>query len=249
MARGSRVPDSFAKVEGSPGEKPRLVGFVRATWPLLLIMAAAGYLLRAALPVPGLTRTMIGFLLVLLCGVLAYSIVWSERRLSMFIKGARGEERVARVLAFLPSGYRVFHGLSMSSGMFSQARDYDHVVVGPTGVFVVETKNWSGKITMEDGKILQDGEEPDRPPLEQVKEGASDLRRRLAEDVDVDVAVQPVLCFVGGALQGGTTGASGVVVCAADVLESVITVTLETPLGKAAQEKVVTYLERLMSAE
>ena len=33
----------------------------------------------------------------------------------------------------------------------------DHVVVGPSGVFVVDTKNWSGRIEVRVGVLRQDG--------------------------------------------------------------------------------------------
>ncbi|MBN1270017.1 MAG: NERD domain-containing protein [Kiritimatiellae bacterium] len=240
---------AFARVQGSPGERPRLVGFARATWPLLIILAAAGYLLRAALPAPALSPTAIGFLLLLLCGVLAYAIVWSERRLSQFIKGARGEELVARALAFLSAEYRVFHGVSMSRGLLARRGDYDHVVVGPTGIFVLETKNWSGLITVSDGEILCDDIEPDRPPLEQVRQGAADLRRRLQEEAGVNVTVHPVLCFAGGRLVGGTTGVEGVVVCTIHALEQVLKDSVDAPLAKDVRDRVVGFLEALVAAE
>ena len=67
-------------------------------------------------------------------------LAWGDRRLGNFLKGAKGEEWVARELSFLDSNYTVFNGLRLGSGKYN----LDHVIVGPSGIFVVETKNWKG---------------------------------------------------------------------------------------------------------
>ena len=55
-----------ARVFGSPGLQPRLAGLLRVAWPLLLVSLAAGYLLRAALPLPALGVVTAGFLFLVL---------------------------------------------------------------------------------------------------------------------------------------------------------------------------------------
>lgn len=66
--------------------------------------------------------------------------------------GAEGEERVARALSKLPETYTVINDyrLEFSRPIYDRNRDdriysmqIDHVVVGPTGLYLVETKNWS----------------------------------------------------------------------------------------------------------
>src|SRR5688572_28353468 len=55
-------------------------------------------------------------------------------------RGIEGEERVAALLDSLqPEGITVIHDLEIGRG------NADHVLVGPTGVFVVETKDWGGR--------------------------------------------------------------------------------------------------------
>ena len=63
----------------------------------------------------------------------------------------------------------------------------DHVIVGPAGVFTVETKTWS-KPAKGDAKVVFDGErvringfEPDRNPIVQAKAQARWLKEVLAE--------------------------------------------------------------------
>jgi len=55
--------------------------------------------------------------------------------------GALGELEVARLLARLDDSWTVLHAVPVGSGM----TDIDHVLVGPRGVFTVNTKNHSGK--------------------------------------------------------------------------------------------------------
>ncbi|MDJ0324777.1 nuclease-related domain-containing protein [Cryobacterium sp. PH31-AA6] len=55
--------------------------------------------------------------------------------------GAKGEIAVARVLATLPAGWTVFHALPIGK----KGADIDHLLIGPGGVFTINTKNHAGK--------------------------------------------------------------------------------------------------------
>ncbi len=81
-----------------------------------------------------------------------------ERILSVFRRhkylfyGAEGEERVKRELSRLPDTFTVINDywLQFSQPIYDRNNDdriysiqIDHVVVGPTGLYLVETKNWS----------------------------------------------------------------------------------------------------------
>lgn len=69
-----------------------------------------------------------------------------------YLKGATGEHRVAQTINDLPDGFFVIHDLAKPFG------NLDHVVIGSTGVFVLETKNWKGVITPDGrGGILHNG--------------------------------------------------------------------------------------------
>jgi Nuclease-related domain len=77
--------------------------------------------------------------------------VYETERIN-FLKGATGEQIVARKIDDLPDGFCVIHDLATPFG------NLDHVVVGPTGVFVLETKNWKGVIEPDGrGGILHNG--------------------------------------------------------------------------------------------
>ena len=51
--------------------------------------------------------------------------------------GAEGEEEVARRLGRLSEGWRVLHSIPVGE----KGSDIDHVVIGPPGVFTLNTKN------------------------------------------------------------------------------------------------------------
>ena len=64
--------------------------------------------------------------------------------------GALGEERTGKILAPLESlGFRVIHDRLIPG---SKA-NIDHVVVGPPGVFTVESKNYTGKLSVRHGEV------------------------------------------------------------------------------------------------
>jgi hypothetical protein len=225
-AMNEKPATRFAKVYGSPGQGPRTLGPVRVFWPLIPICFTAGWLLHAALPVPRLSTSQAGVLFVLLAATLAAFTVWSGRRLHSFLKGAEGEETVARTLSFLPANHTVFNDLQLDRG----GPNFDHIVVAPAGLFVIETKNWNGDITFQNGQVLCNGHAPSRPPLKQVKEEASALLDHLSAAGCPETPVYPVICFVGNRPLGGLANVGGVRICTETDLSNLFENSLETPL-------------------
>ncbi len=75
-----------------------------------------------------------------------------ERARISFRKGAVGEALIAYILQGLPGDYVVINDLSTPFG------NIDSVVVGPTGVYAVDAKNWKGVVTADDsGGLLLNG--------------------------------------------------------------------------------------------
>ena len=62
------------------------------------------------------------------------------------VRGTRGESKVSRRLGlFLPSGsYEIFDDVTLPTAR--STTQIDHIVISPFGVFVIETKNYSGWI-------------------------------------------------------------------------------------------------------
>lgn len=109
-----------------------------------------------------------------------------------------GEKAVGQFLDELRSkGYQVFHDI------VGDNFNVDHVLIGPAGVFTVETKTWSkprrGSPEIEfDGVTLKAaGFEPDRDPIVQAKAQTTWLKRLLKESTGKDLPVKPVVLFPG----------------------------------------------------
>jgi len=209
---------------------------------------------RISAPLPPLSMAATGLLLLGL-GVVTLSLVLrGEKNMGQYLKGAEGEERMARILSLLPSTYAVFHGLSSSAS--GGGRDFDHVVVGPTGLFVIETKNWSGTVRLEDDELLylpseasstEDMRHPDRPPLDQVRTSSRILEERLQAAEVPETSVQPILCFASNVFLSGAAGVGGVTVCNADRLSRVLTDSLETPLSEQSVKAIELFFKGQIS--
>jgi hypothetical protein len=74
-------------------------------------------------------------------------------------RGANGEKATAEVLRRLErDGWRVEHNLEKTAG-----GDNDHLVSGPNGVFLLETKHLVGKITVDSGVLTtRQRDDPDQ---------------------------------------------------------------------------------------
>jgi hypothetical protein len=107
-------------------------------------------------------------------------------------RGIRGEEAVANALAGLPSSYWVLHGVSTGHG------DVDHVVIGPTGVFALETKAWQGKFYRSRGQLYCNGK-PAEHVLRQAR-GAAGQVRQLLLAAGIDEWVEAVVVAAGASV-------------------------------------------------
>ena len=118
------------------------------------------------------------------------------RRAEMFEKGAEGETATAAVLATLPPGWTAIHDARWPSRRLA---NIDHVLVGPGGIFVIDSKNWSGRITLDGGHLRQNGRS-----REKAVAGCADAALAVAELAGPHAdKVFPVLCFLTDEHQSG----------------------------------------------
>lgn len=111
--------------------------------------------------------------------------------------GRDGERAVAQYLEwFRTSNFFVFHDVPNGDA------NIDHVLIGPSGVFTIETKTLSKpqrgqcRINVENGVIRANGQTLDRDPMVQAKAQAGWLKHFLAES-QFKTTVQPVVVFPG----------------------------------------------------
>ena len=198
----------MAQIHGVAGEWARVKGTVAGLWPLFLGVFAAGFSVALFFVLP---LTAASLLVASLLWII-WSLVQGMRRVERFFKGARGEERVSGILETLPDGYHVFNDF------VACGKHVDHVVVGPGGVFSVETKFWRGKVTVEEGRILLDGQLPDRSPVAQANREATLVRNALAA-AGWNGNVTPVLTFASDTFATHRANIKGTVVMNASELK------------------------------
>jgi nuclease-like protein len=124
-------------------------------------------------------------------------------------RGAKGERHTARLLDRLDrDSYVSFHDLAMPHS----PANLDHLVLGPSGVFVIDSKQWTGQVHQSaDGLVWHDHYRLDRT-LATVRWQAEILGRLLG------IPVAPLVCVHGAQIQGGGLRAQGVAVVPASLL-------------------------------
>jgi Nuclease-related domain len=128
-------------------------------------------------------------------------------------RGAHGERRTARLLDRVThDGYVVFHDLAIPGS----PANVDHLVIGPSGVFVIDSKQWRGSVQQGgDGLVWHNHYRLERT-LETVRWEAETVGRLLGTPVD------PLLCVHGAHVQGGGLQAQGVAIVPAHLLRSAL---------------------------
>jgi hypothetical protein len=128
-------------------------------------------------------------------------------------RGAQGERRTARLLdRLVRDGYVVFHDLAVPDS----PANVDHLVIGPTGVFVIDSKQWSGSVQQgADGLAWHNHYRLDRT-LETVRWEAETIGRLLG------TRAAALLCVHGAHVHGGGLHAQGVAIVPAHLLRGAL---------------------------
>lgn len=128
--------------------------------------------------------------------ILRFRTRWSE--IDRLKTGLLGERSVGQYLqnALLRKGYWIVHDVCED--------DYniDHVLIGPGGVFAIETKTrrkpgGDARIDYDGKQVRIAGQIPDRDPVAQAQACASRLQRILLEKTGIKIAVRSVVLFPG----------------------------------------------------
>lgn len=182
----------------------RLAGLAARQSPARLAWAVAALPLAVGLAALALGQQAGGALLVLVglvavVGVYLYDNAGAGQQFALEA-GHAGEQAVQRYLAGLDDRYYLLNGLTQPDGH----GEIDHVLVGPRGVFVVETKAHHGTVIHdEDGwrRLVPDARGMLRPrqigdPSGQVQRNAHNLRRRLQAVWGAGAGGLPIVAMV-----------------------------------------------------
>lgn len=119
--------------------------------------------------------------------------------------GALGEHVVARELdQLMREGYRVYHDVQFDGW------NIDHVVIGPKGVFAVETKTWrkppkgsklQAKVVFDGQGLVRPGQKSDTRAIDQARRNARSLEGWIAKAAAEEIQIVPVVALPGWALE------------------------------------------------
>ena len=158
-----------------------IIGFI-------LLIEISGFILFIG--ISGLLQLSLLALLVIV-GLIISKYGWSKRRI--WSKGAKGEKIVAKKLKKLPKKYTAIRDVKIPN----LGGDIDHVVVGPTGIYVIETKNYKPTyIPGEDCWYHTSGRVSQLNPAKQVKLQVSKLNNFLEPKMGKKLnraAINPVI--------------------------------------------------------
>lgn len=116
-----------------------------------------------------------------------------ETEWDSWFKGLAGERIVGAELERLTTqGWKVLHSIGLSRG-----GDIDHLIVGPGGVFTVNTKNFRGKSVWVGDDMVKVNHGPPRPYAAKSRAEAKYARSVLERHCPFPVEVEPILVFVG----------------------------------------------------
>lgn len=116
--------------------------------------------------------------------------LWSPRRTTQsWRKGYEGEVMTGAHLAGLSDSFVVLHDVRLPGSR----ENIDHLVIGPTGVFTIETKHYSSDITIRHGAARCAGRNMDKV-VAQANRQANAIR------TIVDTPVHAVVCLQGASV-------------------------------------------------
>src|SRR5215218_10208096 len=209
-------------VTGSPGRSAlaayrrrralELAGWTRTLAWRAPLVAAAGAVAQVLAAQAGLPRA--GFAGLAVAALVGWRLRFrpSEQARS-WRRGAHGERRTARLLRRLArDGFVIFHDLAVPGG----DANLDHLVIGPTGVFVIDSKQWTEQVYQTtDGLAWHNHYRLDRT-LDTVRWEAETVSRLLG------TRATTLVCVHGAQVHGGGGEAQGVAIMPAGRLRDAL---------------------------
>lgn len=202
MARILSNETSLSRQQKKLGRETRVLrNLIRAEAALAVLLLAGGVALW--LLGKGAALLVIGAIFGFLAFAHHLKTKQNARDENYMAAGLRGENEVAKILAEnLDNTYYLYNDLLIRTG-FTRAQ-IDHLVVCPKGIFVIETKNWRGRITGdEEGRSWLQYRAPDLPPrplsnpVLQNRRHVAVLERFLRAGGVPDLPLIPMLVFTG----------------------------------------------------
>lgn len=125
---------------------------------------------------------------------------------------AKAEESTARTVAELGIGYTIWSDVvSPRGGASSHTAKIDHIVLGPTGLFAIQSQDWGSEVRIVKGEVVASGLARDEQPFAELYRGTKSIARAIGVRftaliivVPDDALAEPVLTVDRGRHQGAT---------------------------------------------
>jgi hypothetical protein len=146
---------------------------------------------------PVTNPVLVSIIMVATILVSAYRLRNATKRMQNLRQGRDGERYVGQLLEGMrKDGNIVFHDV------IAENFNIDHVLIGPKGIYVIETKTWGkgsgkGSITYKDGVFKLNGQILDKNPLDQAKANTKWFSEFLKESTGKAFSVSPVVVLPG----------------------------------------------------
>ncbi len=87
----------------------------------------------------------------------------APREIRHILADALAEEATARALATLGIAYTVWHDLATEAAGPGLPPKLDHLVLGPTGLFAIQSEDWGGPVALKRGELVGEALAGERP--------------------------------------------------------------------------------------
>lgn len=187
----SKKPETKENACGKPGRSNRTISLkilLLFSLPYILFLLISLYVMRIGkIPV------------IFIYLIIVFSLYLTLRKIKRetertYERGAEGEEKVFNYLRKkLPHGYYILNDVKIPN---MEKANIDHIVIGPNGIFIIETKNLSGKVTIFNKKIYVRGKPYHKDIIKQVWRQTFSLRYFLKKITGgLFFKIQPVIVF------------------------------------------------------
>lgn len=123
-----------------------------------------------------------------------------ERERRNWRKGADGEAMVSDILRELPDDYIVVNDITKKLG------NIDHVVIGPTGIYVINTKKWRGSIRLGgNDELLLNGRPTDKPEVGNLVHATMEFHDKIKVLCEKEQFIHGLMVFVDTYIEGHTS--------------------------------------------
>lgn len=187
-----KIEDSYTKREYIRNKRIfLLIKLIIATVCLLLI----SFLLYVVLKIP---LTPIILISIAIMFFIAFKFMYSflkqnkrdvARNNKTWGKGLEAEDTIGTSLLAIPTEFKVIEDFNTGRG------NIDVIVIGPTGLFIIEVKAMKGAVSYPDGQLMVDGRIPEKDYIRQTEAEKYWLSNTLKQNFNTNYPITAVLEF------------------------------------------------------